>query len=96
VISPLPGPSLTFSFVLATLIGAAFHLIVGGDFRRLALYLLTGWAGFAVGHTVGVLLNLDTFNIGTIRAFPAVMGTLVALVVAFSLSSKRTRSRNRR
>ena len=33
----MPGPSIVFSFILATLYGAAFHLVSGGDARRLAL-----------------------------------------------------------
>jgi uncharacterized membrane protein YjjP (DUF1212 family) len=92
----LPGPTLTFAFILATLIGALFHLIVGGDARRLALFLLAGWLGFAVGHVVGVALEIDLFNIGTLRALPAGVGSLIALVVALLLTAQRPRKRQPR
>lgn len=84
---------MTFAFIIATLFGAAFHLVVGGDFRRLALYLLCSWAGFSLGHVLGILLDINTFNIGTVRVFPAMMGSIIALIVAFSLSSGRARRR---
>jgi hypothetical protein len=78
---------------MATLVGAVFHLVAGGEFRRLALYLLCSWAGFALGHMLGILLDINTFNIGTLRIFPAIMGSVIALVVAFSLSSGRAKKR---
>lgn len=89
----MPSPAFTFGFIIATLMGAAFHLIVGGDIRRLALYLLAGWAGFALGHVVGVLVDINTFNVGTVRMFPALMGGIIALVAAFGLSRGRTTRR---
>lgn len=92
----MPGPTLTFAFILATLIGALFHLIVGGDARRLALFLLSGWLGFAVGHVVGVALEINLFNIGTLRALPAGVGSLIALVVALLLTAQRPRKRQTR
>jgi hypothetical protein len=95
-VAALPSPTVTFGFILATLIGALFHLVVGGDFRRLALYLLCSWAGFGLGHVAGTLFQIETFNIGTLRAFPAIMGSLIALIVALSLSSGRARKRSAR
>ena len=46
----LPGPTATFGFILATLYGAGFHFVVGGDVRRLALFLLSAWVGFGLGQ----------------------------------------------
>ena len=89
----MPGPTTTFGFVLATLFGAIFHLIVGGDFRRLALFLLAGWVGFGVGHLVGVSAHVDIFDIGTLRVFTASLGALVALLVAYFLTSDVARRR---
>lgn len=89
----MPSPTFTFGFIVATLIGAAFHLIVGGDVRRLALYLVSAWVGFAVGHLTGAVFSIDTFNIGPLRAFPSVLGALIALIVAFSLTTGSRRKR---
>jgi hypothetical protein len=73
--------------------GAAFHVIVGGDARRLALFLLAGWVGFAVGHLVGVSFHIDILNIGTLRVFTASLGAVVALMVAYFLTSNVARRR---
>ena len=89
----MPGPTLTFAFIVATLYGALFHLIVGGDARRLALFLRAGWLGFAVGHMLGVTLQIDILNIGALRVFSATIGALIALIVAAALTARQPRRR---
>lgn len=91
----MPGPAFTFGFILATLLGAAFHLVMGGDIRRLALYLICSWLGFGLGHLVGIIFAIDTFNIGVLRAFPAFLGGLIALIAAYGLSTSRGQMRKR-
>lgn len=92
----LPTPTLTFAFILATLYGAAFHLIFGGDARRLAVFLLSSWIGFGLGQVIGVMFQVDVFNIGALRIVSATMGALVALVATTFLTSKRMRRRSAR
>ena len=75
-------PTLLLAFTLATLSGAGFHLWQGGGARRLALYLLAGWLGFALGHLVGDALRLDFFRIGALNTLSAMLGAAVALVAA--------------
>jgi hypothetical protein len=89
----LPGPTFTFAFILATLFGAVFHLIVGGDARRLALFLLAGWVGFGVGHLIGIAFQVNLFNVGTLRLLTASLGAVIALVAALILSTGRLRKR---
>lgn len=91
----MPSPSVTFSFIVATLIGAGFHFIVGGDVRRLALFLLTAWVGFALGHIAGGLFGLNLLNIGPLRIIPAVIGALVALVVANVITARSPQTRRK-
>ena len=76
----MPGPTLTFAFVVATLYGALFHLIRGGDIRRLALYLLAAWIGFVLGQLVGIILRFPFFNVGPIYLVPASLGALAGLI----------------
>ena len=78
----MPSPSVTFGFILATLYGALFHVITGGDARRLALFLLTGWLGFALGHIFGVLFAVSLFSIGPLHMFSATLGAWLALLAA--------------
>jgi uncharacterized membrane protein YjjP (DUF1212 family) len=85
----VPGPSITLGFILATLFGAVFHLIFGGDARRLALFLLAGWIGFGLGHMLGVIFSINILNIGTLRMVAASIGALTALAVAYVLTSNR-------
>lgn len=89
----MPSPSLTFAFILATIYGVLFHLLVGGDVRRLALYLLAGWLGFALGHILGVVLDVDILRIGSLRALSATVGCWTALLAArlFILRPARAR-----
>jgi uncharacterized membrane protein YjjP (DUF1212 family) len=86
----LPGPTLTFGFVLATLIASSFHLLVGGGARRLALFLLVGWLGFALGHIIGIVFEIDIFNIGALRLFPALVVTGLLLFFAHRISLSRS------
>lgn len=83
-------PAITFGFILATLYGAVFHLLVGGDARRLALYLVTAWLAFAAGQVLGTVLALQVLKIGTLQLFTATMTTLLALI-AMSLIARRRR-----
>jgi len=89
---PAPAPALVFSFILATLYGAVFHLVSGGDARRLALFLLVAWLGFGLGHALGDLLNLTLFDIGPLHMLPATIGAWLALVVARLLTRPPSRS----
>jgi hypothetical protein len=89
----LPGPTLIFGFIVATLLGAAFHLVFGGDARRLALFLLGGWVGFGLGHVVGVIFAINIFNIGTLRIVSASVGALLVLTLILIFTTKRPRKR---
>jgi uncharacterized membrane protein YeaQ/YmgE (transglycosylase-associated protein family) len=78
---------------MATLYGALFHLILGGDARRLALFLLAGWLGFAVGHVVGILLGIEIFALGALRMLPATIGAFVTLFAVRALTTGQRRRR---
>ncbi len=85
----MPSPTVVFGFILATLYGAAFHLIFGGNTRRLALYLLAGWLGFALGQVFGSAFAVRVFNIGAINTFAATLGAWLALFITRLLTGKR-------
>jgi uncharacterized membrane protein YeaQ/YmgE (transglycosylase-associated protein family) len=92
----IPGPTLTFAFIIATLFGAVFHIIVGGDAKRLALFLLSGWIGFGLGQFAGILFEIDFFPIGELLIIPAALGAVVALLVAHILTNSRPDRRTSR
>ena len=82
----MPSPSITFGFILATLYGALFHLLMGGNARRLALFLLAGWLGFALGHIFGAIFAVNILSIGPLHTFSATLGAWLALLAARFLS----------
>jgi uncharacterized membrane protein YeaQ/YmgE (transglycosylase-associated protein family) len=88
----MPSPSIVFSFILATLYGAAFHVISGGDARRLALFLLAAWLGFALGQTLGETFGMSLMDIGPLHILPATVGAWLALVVARLFTRRPSRS----
>ena len=83
----MPGPTVTFGFMIATLLGSGFHFIAGGDSRRLAVFLLAGWLGFLVGHFAGGSFNIAIFDVGSLRLLPAASGAILALVFARAVTS---------
>lgn len=83
------GPTFTFAFMIATLFGAVFHFILGGDVRRLALFLLAAWVGFGLGHMLGEMLSIDILMIGPLRIVSASIGAILALVAAYLLTRSR-------
>ncbi len=74
--------TLLLAVALATMYGAGFHLWQGGSARRLALYLLAGWLGFALGHFLGNLLQLQFFMVGQLNLLTATVGSVLALFLA--------------
>lgn len=77
----MPGPTIVFGFVVATFYGTVFHLISGGDARRLALFLVASWVGFALGHIAGDLFGINILDIGALHMLNATIGALLALVL---------------
>lgn len=92
----IPGPTFTFAFIIATLLGAGFHLIVGGDARRLTLFLLSGWLGFALGQFVGNSMEINLLMMGELQILAATVGSIIALILAYLFTGDRTRRRSSR
>lgn len=80
-------PTLLLAFALATAYGAGFHFWQGGGARRLALFLLSGWLGFGLGHLLGNLLGLHWVAVGTLNLLTATLGAGLALFAAKVLAS---------
>ncbi|MBK8025919.1 MAG: hypothetical protein IPK19_32180 [Chloroflexi bacterium] len=73
--------------MLATLLGALTHTLVGGDARRLAILLMAGWIGFALGQVIGAAFQVEFGNVGTLRLVPAILSAFIALTFASLLTS---------
>ncbi|HSR46461.1 MAG TPA: hypothetical protein VLL77_00595 [Anaerolineales bacterium] len=75
-------PAIYLGFLIATLIGLAFHAVRGGTLARLILYLVTAWLAFFLGHLVGSLLGWEAGRLGSLHLLPAILATLIGLVAA--------------
>jgi hypothetical protein len=84
----LPAPVTVFGFLLATLYGASSHFLFGGDARRLALFLLAGWLGFAGGQILGDFLSITFADIGMLNFCPATGGAYFLLLLAFIVTRR--------
>jgi hypothetical protein len=79
---------LVLGFLMSTIYGAAFHLIIGGPPRKLLLYVVVSWLGFAIGHFVGDLLNVEFLKLGAMHLFAASIGSWTALLLAWFFSDR--------
>lgn len=79
-------PTLLFALLFALLYGALYHLLRGGGFWRLLLYLGLSILGFITGHLIGlwrswIFLPLGSLNLGMSSA-----GSVIILVIGDWLS----------
>jgi hypothetical protein len=82
-------PSLVFGSLVATLMGAAFHLWKGGGLGRLVLYLLLAFAGFWAGHFLGARMGWSFGSIGPLHFGMAVITAMLTIFVGYWLSLVR-------
>ncbi|MEE8122073.1 MAG: hypothetical protein V3T55_11115 [Anaerolineales bacterium] len=58
-----------------------FHILRGGSIKRLVLFLASAWIGFFSGHVLSELINWQLLRLGSINLFPALLGTIMSLVL---------------
>jgi hypothetical protein len=79
---------LVLGFLLSTIYGALFHLIVGGRPRKLVLYVIASWVGFALGHFLGDLLGFELLKLGAIHLLAASLGSWLALITSWFFTTR--------
>lgn len=87
----MTNPVFIFALILATLYGLGFHLLMGGDGRRLTLFLAASWFGFWLGQYIGGAFEINLFKIGLIRLPPATLSALTLMIFAHLLTSSPSR-----
>jgi len=80
---------LVLGFLLATTYGAGFHFFLGGPARRIIHYVLAAWLGFAIGHFIGDIANIQLLKLGVLNLFSASAGAWILLIIAYWLSSPK-------
>ncbi|MCC6147987.1 MAG: hypothetical protein IT308_10515 [Anaerolineaceae bacterium] len=79
--------SVLFGVIVATLIGAFFHLWRGGNLTRLIFYLFLSEVGFWVGQAVASNLAWKIGQYGQINFLLASLGSFLFLGGGYWLSS---------
>ncbi len=82
-------PSLALGCIIAILIGALFHLFLGGGFFRLFFYLFLSLIGFAAGQLIGGWRNWILFPIGALNLGMGIIVSLIFLVAGYWVSLVR-------
>lgn len=92
----MPNPVFVFAFIIATMYGLGFHVVLGGKARRLVLFIVTSWVGFLLGQYVGGYLNITLLRIGVIHLLPASATAVALLIIAHVLTADPTTPVSRR
>ena len=77
----MPLPPLLLALLIALFYGTFYHLVRGGSFWRLLLYMGLSVSGFALGHLVGFWRNWILIPIGILNVGLSSIGSLLLLVV---------------
>ncbi len=92
----MPNPIYIFAFIIATMHGLGFHFLLGGDARRMVLFIVTSWLGFMLGQYIGGHIDIALLKIGVIHLLPASAGALALLIFAHILTADPTTPVSRR
>jgi hypothetical protein len=90
VIIPGSASGFVLGILLASIYGAAFHLIFGGTIKRVILYLAAAWLGFFIGQFLGDFMNFEFLKLGKIHLVSASVGAWIMLLLAYWLAGQET------
>jgi hypothetical protein len=82
--------AILLAFVIATLLGALFHLIRGGSVRRLGIFILSANLSFFLGHVLSEIIHWQLLRLGSINLFPAMLATILGLILTTALAGEET------
>ena len=79
-------PTLLFALLVALLYGALYHLLRGGGFWRLLLYLGLSVLGFVAGHLIGLWRGWTFLPLGSLNLGLSSAGSILILAIGDWLS----------
>lgn len=74
-------PALLFGFVVASLLGALYHLWRGGGPGRILFYLVLAWVGFFGSIFLANLKGWALWHVGQLDLGIGMLGALLVLFV---------------
>ena len=78
-------PAIIFGGLLSTFYGAAFHVIRGGGFGRLIVYIVLSWIGFWIGQFIAERFNWNIISVGTLHLGIATLTSLIFMLIGYWL-----------
>lgn len=79
-------PTILFALLIALLYGALYHVLRGGKFWRLVLYLGLSGVGFVLGHLIGLWQGWVFMQLGSLNLGMSTVGSMFILVIGDWLS----------
>jgi len=79
-------PTLLFALLIALFYGAFYHLIRGGSFWRLLLYICLSMIGFVTGHLFGLWRGWVWIPLGSINLGLSTIGSILVMLFGDWLS----------
>ena len=81
----LVPPSVYFGVVVGSVVGFAFHALVGHQRRSSLFYLPFGLTGFLAGGMAAQRIGLDYMLVGDVSVLTGILGALIGLPLAHLL-----------
>jgi hypothetical protein len=79
-------PTLLFTLLIVLLYGSLYHLVRGGGFWRLLLYVVLSTFGFTLGHLIGLWRGWVWIPLGSINLGVSSVGSFLLLLFGDWLS----------
>lgn len=81
-------PVFLFGSLIAFLIGALIHLVVGGKLLRLIFCMIFAWIGFWVGNYLAGRFSLEFLKYGLVSYGAAVITSLIFSIFGYWISGE--------
>lgn len=78
----LVSPAYVLAFLIASIYGLGFFLLLGQGWRQLALYWGIAAVGFFIGQAIAKTIGLALFNIGAVHLAEGTLGSALSLLAA--------------
>ena len=85
-------PTLVFALAIALFYGSLYHLLRGGGFWRLVMYLILSAIGFAIGHLIGLWQGWIFIPLGSLNLGMSTLGSAAILLLGDWLNRFENRS----
>ncbi len=80
-------PAIFLGIIVATLAGAAYHLVRGGDAKRMLFFMALAWIGFFAGNALAETRGWLLWRLGELDIGFSLIGSVGVMALADWLSN---------